>query len=163
MKVAGRVIGRPMSFEEGLHLLFISPPRAQASRRCENTSSPCQKDGAFSARGIHASRCPSASARPAVAALCRRLWSTPPSRLLLRNTIRRRGAIHGATAQRREKEQRLFVTGGQLEIGFRLIQPRRRSDTTCPGRRLSDRLQLTLITIKKTVSCSPRIKRLKCA
>src|SRR6266436_948865 len=67
---------------------------------------PCQKGGTFSARGIHASRCPSASARPAVEALCRRLWSSPPSRRLLRNTIRRRGAIHGATAWRREKEQR---------------------------------------------------------
>ena len=79
---------------------------------------PMSKGGAFSARGIHASRCPSASARPAVEALCRRLWSSPPSRRLLRNTIRRRGATHGATAQRREKEQRR-VGGGYPDAALR--------------------------------------------
>jgi TolB-like protein len=46
---------------------------------------------------------------------------------------------------------------GSWRLVLGTIQPRRRSDTTgCPGRRLSDRLQLTLITIEKTASRSPQ-------
>src|ERR1700730_8650495 len=76
----------------------------------------------------------------------------------------RLGAIsaHAGPLFRRLVECAYLRQEGSWRLVLGSIQPRRRSDTTCcPGRRLSDRLQLTLITIKKTVSCSPRIKRLK--